>query len=213
MNREEALSIVQKYVKNTNLVKHMLAVEAAMRFYAQKYAEDEEKWAGYFDRGENRFNWAYYMDENSTDCSFEGNLALNTVLPTHMHMTKDCTFRNNIFIDRGVQKLSFPRSSGLTFEKNVLIADEIIFSNPYDAFKIMADNVMYSRFDVVTQEKVMIYTPVDYLPFKPANGTVLADPGFVDWEKGDFSFKPGSPALKLGIESLDLSDAGRISSE
>ncbi len=45
MNREEALSIVQKYVKNPNLVKHMLAVEAAMRFYAKKFNEDEEKWA------------------------------------------------------------------------------------------------------------------------------------------------------------------------
>jgi len=45
MNREEALSIVQKYVKNPNLVKHMLAVEAAMRFYAKKFSEDEEKWA------------------------------------------------------------------------------------------------------------------------------------------------------------------------
>lgn len=45
MNREEALSIVRKYVKNPNLVKHMLAVEAAMRFYARKFGEDEEKWA------------------------------------------------------------------------------------------------------------------------------------------------------------------------
>ncbi len=45
MNREEALSIVKKYVKNPNLVKHMLAVEAAMRFYAKKFNEDEEKWA------------------------------------------------------------------------------------------------------------------------------------------------------------------------
>jgi putative nucleotidyltransferase with HDIG domain len=45
MNREEALAIVQQYVKNPNLVKHMLAVESAMRFYARKFNEDEEKWA------------------------------------------------------------------------------------------------------------------------------------------------------------------------
>ncbi|MEA3326493.1 MAG: HDIG domain-containing protein [Chloroflexota bacterium] len=44
MKREEALSIVNQYVMNRNLVKHMLAVEAAMRFYARKYGEDEEKW-------------------------------------------------------------------------------------------------------------------------------------------------------------------------
>jgi len=44
MNRHEALAIVNQYVKNPNLVKHMLAVEAAMRFYARKLGEDEEKW-------------------------------------------------------------------------------------------------------------------------------------------------------------------------
>ncbi len=45
MNRDEAFAIVNEYVKNPNLVKHMLAVEAAMRFYARKFGEDEEKWA------------------------------------------------------------------------------------------------------------------------------------------------------------------------
>lgn len=45
MKREQALAIVHEYIKNPNLIKHMLAVEAAMRFYAQKFGEDEEKWA------------------------------------------------------------------------------------------------------------------------------------------------------------------------
>jgi putative nucleotidyltransferase with HDIG domain len=45
MNRDEALAIVHEYVKNENLVKHMLSVEAAMRFYAEKFDEDTEKWA------------------------------------------------------------------------------------------------------------------------------------------------------------------------
>lgn len=44
MDRNEALSIVHEYVKNENLVRHMLAVEAAMRFYAEKYNEDQETW-------------------------------------------------------------------------------------------------------------------------------------------------------------------------
>ncbi len=35
MNREEALRIVHTYVKNPNLINHMLSVEAAMRFYAE----------------------------------------------------------------------------------------------------------------------------------------------------------------------------------
>ncbi len=44
MDRSEALEIVQKYVKNQNLINHMLSVEAAMRFYARKFGEDEELW-------------------------------------------------------------------------------------------------------------------------------------------------------------------------
>lgn len=44
MTREEALSIVREYVKNENLVRHMLAVEAAMRFYAQKLGADPDEW-------------------------------------------------------------------------------------------------------------------------------------------------------------------------
>lgn len=44
MNRSQGLAIVQNYVKNENLIRHMLSVEAAMRFYAQKFNEDVELW-------------------------------------------------------------------------------------------------------------------------------------------------------------------------
>jgi putative nucleotidyltransferase with HDIG domain len=44
MIRDEAWTIVQEFVKNKNLQKHMLAVEAAMAAYAQKFHEDEEKY-------------------------------------------------------------------------------------------------------------------------------------------------------------------------
>ncbi len=44
MTRDEALSFVREYVKNENLVKHMLCVEAAMRFYAEKFGEDVDTW-------------------------------------------------------------------------------------------------------------------------------------------------------------------------
>lgn len=44
MTRDEALAIVREYVKNENLIKHMYCVEAAMRFYAQKFGEDVETW-------------------------------------------------------------------------------------------------------------------------------------------------------------------------
>jgi putative nucleotidyltransferase with HDIG domain len=44
MNRETHLALVREYTKNEALVRHMLAVEAAVRAYARKFGEDEEKW-------------------------------------------------------------------------------------------------------------------------------------------------------------------------
>lgn len=44
MSREDDLALVREYTKNESLVKHMLAVEAAMRAYARHYGADEEKW-------------------------------------------------------------------------------------------------------------------------------------------------------------------------
>lgn len=44
MKRDEALAIVREYVKNENLVRHMLAVEAAMAWYAEYFDEEPEEW-------------------------------------------------------------------------------------------------------------------------------------------------------------------------
>src|SRR5688500_16072662 len=44
MSRDADLALVREYTKNENLVRHMLAVEVAMRAYARKFGEDEEKW-------------------------------------------------------------------------------------------------------------------------------------------------------------------------
>jgi putative nucleotidyltransferase with HDIG domain len=44
MKREAALAIVNEYINNQNLIRHMLAVEAVMRFYAEKLDQDVELW-------------------------------------------------------------------------------------------------------------------------------------------------------------------------
>lgn len=44
MNRDTAYAIVTEHVKNEGLVRHMLSVEAAMRYYAARYGEDPEPW-------------------------------------------------------------------------------------------------------------------------------------------------------------------------
>ena len=44
MNRADALALLHEYTRNPSLIKHMLAVEAAMRAYARKLSQDEERW-------------------------------------------------------------------------------------------------------------------------------------------------------------------------
>jgi len=44
MTRDQALAILREFVKNENLIRHMLAVEAAMRFYGEKFGADAELW-------------------------------------------------------------------------------------------------------------------------------------------------------------------------
>jgi predicted hydrolase (HD superfamily) len=42
--REQAFILLKKYNKNENLIKHALAVEGVMRYFARKREDDEEKW-------------------------------------------------------------------------------------------------------------------------------------------------------------------------
>src|SRR2546423_4549803 len=44
MNRADAFALLSEYTQNPSLVRHCLAVEAALRAYARKLGEDEEYW-------------------------------------------------------------------------------------------------------------------------------------------------------------------------
>lgn len=44
MNHEQALELLDEFIENENLIRHMLAVEAAMRDYARRLDGDVELW-------------------------------------------------------------------------------------------------------------------------------------------------------------------------
>ena len=45
MDRAQTLEFLDQHVQTDMLLKHLFTVEAAMRGYARKYGEDEERWA------------------------------------------------------------------------------------------------------------------------------------------------------------------------
>ncbi len=44
MTREEAWALVNEFTTQPHLIRHMLAVEAAMRAYAERFGEDADQW-------------------------------------------------------------------------------------------------------------------------------------------------------------------------
>jgi putative nucleotidyltransferase with HDIG domain len=61
-SREESVQLLNEWVSNEGLRQHMLCVEAAVRFYARKSGEDEEKWglAGLL----HDLDWEKYPEEH-----------------------------------------------------------------------------------------------------------------------------------------------------
>ncbi len=151
---------------------------------------------------------AYYLDERSENCLVEGNLSLNVGRPSHNHMAKNNTIRNNVFICSEDARFTFPRSSDFVFEKNIVYAKgKIVFDN-IDAITTFRDNIMYSTKGQVQGNKMSRYSRTGSEQLQPEDN-IFADPLFIEFEKGKVSFAAQSPAVKLGIEPIDVSGAGR----
>jgi len=151
---------------------------------------------------------AYYLDERSENCIVEGNLSFNVGRPTHNHMAKNNTIRNNVFICDEDARFTFPRSSDFVFERNIVYArGKIVFDNT-DAITTFKDNVLYSTEGQVQGNKMSRYSRTGSEPLQP-DDNLFADPLLVEFEKGKVSFAAQSPAAKLGIEPIDVSGAGR----
>jgi hypothetical protein len=151
---------------------------------------------------------AYYLDEQAEDCLVEGNLSLRVKRPSHNHMAKRNTLRNNVFVVDGDASITFPRSADYRLEKNVIVAKgKITFSNP-EGIAAFPDNVLFSGVGKVEGQKLKDYRAAGTEPLGPGEGSILADPKLTVSEKGKITFAPGSPALTLGISPIDLSAAG-----
>jgi hypothetical protein len=151
---------------------------------------------------------AYYLDERSENCLVEGNLSINVARPTHNHMAKNNNISNNVFICNEDARFTFPRSSDFVFEKNVVYAKgKILFDNT-NAITTFRANILYSTEGKVQGNKMSRYTRTGSEQLQPDNN-LFADPLFIEFEKGRVSFAAQSPAARLGIKPIDVSNAGR----
>jgi len=151
--------------------------------------------------------WAIYFDEGSTGVVAENNIAYRCKSNGfHQHYGKDNTLRNNVFALNHDAQIARTRKEDhftLLFERNIVYWTEgRLLSGNWDG-------------DQFRWEKNLFWNPAGTkgLPEKwKAQGldkeSLIADPLFVDPEKGDFTLKPDSPALKMGFQPIDVSTVG-----
>ena len=151
---------------------------------------------------------AYYLDEQAEGCLVEGNLSVRVARPSHNHMARKNTVRNNVFVIDGDATLTFPRSSDYRFEKNVIrAAGKVTFTNP-GAITAFGDNVIFSAKGQVVGKKLDKYRAAASAALEQGERSILADPKLTSYDAGRVRFAPDSPARKLGIAEIDVSAAG-----
>lgn len=112
---------------------------------------------------------AYYLDEGARDCIIEKNVAIGVPMPTHNHITRNTTVRNNVFICDTDMTVSFQRSVGCSFEGNTLFVPGKLNVRQANGITSWKGNVIY-REGLGKDGKPQAFTISDTVPAEPAPG-------------------------------------------
>ncbi len=160
--------------------------------------------------------WGLYTDEGSSGIVLENNIIYRTKTGGfHQHYGKDNVVRNNVFAFSQQHQLQRTRSephTSFTFERNIVYWDgagPLLGSNWDDNHFTMRNNVYWNSGGHEIHFPGNL-TLVQWQTRRSQDqGSLVADPKFVDAAKYDFRLRDDSPARKLGIQLLDASQAGR----
>ncbi len=151
---------------------------------------------------------AYYLDEQCEGCLVEKNLSLDVVRPSHNHMARNNTIRNNVFINDGDLTITFPRSSDYTFARNILCAGGRITFDNFEGITTATGNILFSRAGPVECHRLDRYSRTGSYSLESSDTNPQTDPLLAAYRQGRVEFGPDSPARALGIEPVDVSGVG-----
>jgi len=167
--------------------------------------------------------WGIYFDDGTTGVMAENNIVYRCKSAGfHMHYGNESnqhenTVRNNIFAlsrEAQIQRSSDQAQLQFTFEGNIVYwKDGALFAGNWDkqGYRFGRNAYWDGRFVATDPEKAIRFGRWTLLEWRERGqdlNSVIADPLFVDPEKGDFTLKPDSPALKLGFSPIDVSNVG-----
>ena len=112
---------------------------------------------------------AYYLDEGARDCIVERNVSVGVARPTHNHIARNVTIRDNVFIAERDMVLSFQSSAGYVFEHNTLFAPGKITIIQPNGIKSWKGNVIF-RNGLSQSELPQPFTINDGMPPVPTPG-------------------------------------------
>jgi hypothetical protein len=159
--------------------------------------------------------WGMYNDEGSTGIVWENNLVHSTQSAGyHQHYGRGNIVRNNIIAFGAEEHVRYSRPEdffAFAFERNiVLVGDGRLFmhvdKNWDNGRAFLNDNVYWKPGGEIAEFAGNTWQAWQFLGRDTTS--VVADPLFVAPEKGDWTLKPESPALKLGFKPFDWKLAG-----
>ncbi|MCY2992631.1 MAG: right-handed parallel beta-helix repeat-containing protein, partial [Planctomycetota bacterium] len=160
-----------------------------------------------------RGGWGLYNDEGSSGIVLENNLVYRVKTGSyHQHYGRENVVRNNILansMDGQIQRSRVEQHLSFSLTNNLIYWDRgpLIAAGSVNDDKVKFASNLY--FEASGK-------PVDFQGLTLAarqakgwdQGSIVADPQFVDPAHGDFHLKPGSPAAKIGFQPFDYTQAG-----
>lgn len=156
--------------------------------------------------------WGIYTDEGSSNIVIEKNLVYRTRSGGfHQHFGRDNVIRNNIFAFATEGQIVRSRAEShrsFTFERN------IVYTRNSPLLVKNWGNRQYQINHNLYWDAARANPPFPGGSFAQwqARGhdtdSLLADPGFVNAEEGDFQLLPDSPAFDVGFKPFDVNAAG-----
>lgn len=172
--------------------------------------------------------WGLYTDEGSTGVLMENNLVHDTSESGfHQHYGYYNTVRNNIFAFGSKAQIQRSRPEthlSFIFEHNIIVWNpdvKLLDGTKYNwnfpekpergyprETYIMRNNLYWPVGGVNTNRLAQEWTWAEWQKSGRDRGSVLADPKFADLAKRDFTPAGDSPAMKVGFQPWDFSQAG-----